>query len=265
MEDKLMICQLKRVSVVLAVLILTLTATAQNSTYISGVVNKTEKENLSKLIKESYSILQSDLFRANMLSIEKDYPSIFLQIENDMVNGSVKTGSTIDILNILQSKKQYRYVPAAAGLVGDNKYFFALAGIIGDNINGSFTLGRGNLSNWLSNDMVEKSCPVNSVSHELSHLISSDKTNFRIDTQPIRDMYAASKSGTNAVASYLIGTVAQCTWLQKNNYSPKVDLMSCIKVFGHRGFNSGRCNQFSSNQKIEYRPDLYEEHKITDF
>jgi hypothetical protein len=265
MENKIMIYQLKRVSVIFAVLILTLTSTAQKPSYIDGVVNKKEKEHLSKLIKESYSILQSDLFRANMLSLEKEYPSIFFQIENDMINGSVKTGSTVDILNILQSKNQYRYVPAAVGLVGDNKYFFALSGITGDSISASFTLGRGNLSNWLSNNIVEKSCPINTVSHELSHLISSDKTYFRTDTQPIRDMFAASQSGTNAVASYLIGAVAQCTWLQQNNYSPKVDLMSCVKVFGHRGFNSGRCSQFSSNQRIEYRPDLYEEHKITDF
>lgn len=258
-------CQSKPLSVIFFVfLLLTINISAQNPAYISGVANETEKKNLNELLNESHSILTSDLFRMNMLSLEKKYPSILLHVENDSGSGSAKNGSVKDLLKILRSEKPYRYVPVAVALLGDKNYAFALSGVIGDNIGASFALGRGNFSNWLSNNIVERSCAVNTISHEFSHLISSDENFFRLDTQPIRDRYAASKSGTNAVASYLIGTVAQCTWLQKKNYSPQVDLESCVKVFGHRGFNRARCWQFSPNQKIEYRSDLYQEHVISD-
>lgn len=237
-----------------------------NPAYIGGVATKNEEVALNALLIEAYATLRSDLFRKNMKSLASLHPTIFLRVEGTGTAASpVKNASVDEIVDIVQAKPPFRYVRVPVALIGGDQLFSAEAGIIGDNINASFALGRANLyTNWLSADMVMRSCGLNNVAHEMSHLISSDAAYFRLDTQPIKDDKAASRSGTNAVASYLIGTVAQCTWLQQKNYSPTVDLKACVQVFGHRGFNGGRCSQFGQTREIKYRPDLYEEHVIKD-
>lgn len=240
-------------------------ASSENPAYVGGVATQDEDAALKALLNDAYGTLRSDLFRSNMKSLADLHPTIFLRVDGDGGTASpVKYASIDDLVNITQAKPPYRYVRVPVALVGGDRYFFALSGTVGDNTNASFTLGRGNLSNWLSPDMVMQSCAINTVAHESSHLISSDAVSFRLNTQPIKDENAATRSGTNAVASYLIGAVAQCTWLQQKNYSPAVDLKACVKVFGHRGFNSGRCNQFGQVREIKYRSDLYPDHIIID-
>lgn len=236
----------------------------KNPFYVGGA-NKSEEVAFNELLKESYETLRSDLFRSNMKLLATQYPAIFLRIEGVGTNGPVKNGTVDDVVNIIQSKAPYRYVDVPVSLYSTTGTFFNQSGVIGDNINASWTLGRANFyTNWLSTDMVMKSCGINNATHEMSHLISSNATSFSEQTQPIKDRGAATRSGTNPVASYLVATVAQCTWLQQKNYSPTVDLKACVQVFGHRGFNGLRCNQFNQIREIKYRPGLPSEHVIVD-
>jgi hypothetical protein len=236
----------------------------KNPFYVGGA-NKSEETAFNELLKEGYETLRSDLFRSNIKSLAIQYPTVFLRIEGVGTTGSVKTGTVNDVVDIIQSKAPYRYVEVPVSLYNTTSTFFNLAGVIGDNINASWALGRANFyTNWLSTDMVMKSCGINNVAHEMSHLISSDATVFSEQTQPIKDRGAATRSGTDPVASYLVGTVAQCTWLQQKNYSPTVDLKACVQVFGHRGFNGLRCNQFNQIREIKYRSGLPPEHIIND-
>ena len=108
----------------------------------------------------------------------------------------------------------YRHVVTPVALSGEDDEYPANAGYIGDGVSASFTLGRGHMFNWRSENIVRKSCAINTVSHEISHLVSTDPIKFDIKSQIIQDLGAAKHSENNAVASYLIGTVGQCTWLQ---------------------------------------------------
>lgn len=232
--------------------------------YVGGAASDVEQRALEDLIQAAHSTLQSDLFRENLSSLAAEYPAVFIRMDGTLQAPLVRNGSISDLTGMVRSTSPFRYVRSPVALIGANNFYYALAGITGDGLNGSFTLGRGNLGNWLSPNVVTRSCAVNTVAHEMSHLISSDAAAFRFDTQPIRDFGAGRNSGTNAVASYLIGTAAQCTWLQAQGYSPAVDFKICVGVFGHRGFNGGRCAQFAAGQAIAPRQDLFAEHVIVD-
>lgn len=236
-----------------------------NPAYVGGAATQAEDAQLTALLNDAYNTLRSDAFKANLKSLSTEFRTVFMRVEGDETTSKpVRNGSVGDLADVVSAKSPNRYVRVPVALVGGSRYYFALSGTTGDGVHASFTLGRANLGYWGSSDPVERSCAINTVAHEMSHLISSDATAFREDTQPIRDTNAGTRSGTNAVASYLVGTVAQCTWLQKQNHSPAVNIKECVKVFGHRGFNQLRCDQFKQNKEIKYRSDLYTEHVITD-
>lgn len=233
---------------------------ANSPIFVDGASNIEEKQALNSLVQASYNTLRSKNFRTNLLLLEQDYPEIFLRMDEE--SSSAVNGSVQKLIEITQSSQPFRYANASVALVGSVDNYMALAGVTGNNKDGSFALGRGHLQNWLSKNVTQRSCAVNTAAHELSHLITSDPVEFRTNTQPVKDNGAAQNSNQNAVASYLIGTAAQCTWLQDQGYLPKVNFKTCVKVFGHRGFNGGRCRQFSKNSAIELRNDLYPEHVI---
>jgi len=226
--------------------------------FVGGASNKEEKQQLDSLVNSAYAILHSSELRKNLEVVKATYPEIFMRM--DANSKKVTNGSIENLIAIVQSENPFRYANSSVSLIGSTDNYTALAGVTGNNRDGSLALGRGHLDNWLSDNAVRKSCAVNTVSHELSHLVTLSLQAFRTDTQPIQDNGAAKNSKQNAVASYLIGTAVQCTWLQAQGYMPKVDFKACVKVFGHRGFNGGRCRQFDKNVAVEWREGLNPEH-----
>lgn len=228
--------------------------------FIGGVANKAEEQQLADLTHSSYAVLRSDEMRQNLKLLDSTYPEIFMRM--DKIGNQAENGTIDSLVAAIQARAPHRYVDTAVALVGSTDNYNALAGVTGNNRDASFALGRGHLANWKSDNMVRKSCAVNTVAHEFSHLITTNASSFQLENQSIQDNGAAKNSKQNAVASYLIGTAAQCTWLQSQGYLPKVDFKACVKVFGHRGFNGGRCGQFEKNVPVESRPGLYAEHII---
>ena len=225
--------------------------------YAGATATRDEETALQALLGESYAVLRSDLFRSNLKSLEELFPAIFVRVDKAADGGFLpRFASVEDLLGMVQVRPPFRYVRTPVALVGDSRFVFALSGIVGDGVHASFSLGRANFAHWLAADRVRRSCAINTAAHELSHLISSDATAFRFDTQPIRDDNAATWSNGKPIASYLVGTAAQCTWLQQNQHSPAVDFKACLQVFGTRAFNALRCTQFSQNRDIKPRADL---------
>lgn len=237
---------------------------APHAAYVAGVATPQEGQALQALLDEVGQVLRSSRFAQNMAVLAPLYPAIFLRVDGAGAGAAPVFGTAAELLQIVQARAPWRPVATQVALVGGDQYAFALAGVTGDGVHASFALGRRNFARWLSPDPVERSCAVNTVAHELSHLISSHPTAFRLETQPIRDFDAARRSGQSAVASYLVGTVAQCTWLQGRGHTPAVELRDCVQVFGHRGFNALRCDQFAQGQQVRWRDGLPAEHLIND-
>jgi hypothetical protein len=101
---------------------------------------------------------------------------------------------------------------------------------------------------------VEKSCAINTLAHELSHLIVTDQ---KLILHALTDTGITPPSRPiNAIASYLIGTTAQCTWLEKVNRLEPKNFPECVAIFGTLNFNSLRCNQFNNTSPLQLRPSL---------
>ena len=95
------------------------------------------------------------------------------------------------------------------------------------------------IERWRSMSIEHRSCAVNTVAHEIAHTFSSS---------PTRGRWVIEDGGRRWIppflygplASYTIGSVAQCTMLLA--HQPGYDSMpECLAEWGTRGFNSNHC------------------------
>jgi hypothetical protein len=118
---------------------------------------------------------------------------------------------------------------------------------------------RGVLEAFGSSDVVARSCAINVAAHEYAHTISLTPVGYRVafaDTNEIQREIANRRSPGTPVASYLIGAVAQCTWLEKQGRIGPADVGACVEVFGTAAFNWSRCDQFAGGEPVALRPGL---------
>jgi hypothetical protein len=93
------------------------------------------------------------------------------------------------------------------------------------------------------------STPAPSLSEEMIELTIFGKR--KKDTASYHESYfvdtlllnQATHNGDAPIATYLVGTTAQCTWLQKKGHLPRTTpaFKSCVARFGVGKFNSSQC------------------------
>ena len=248
---------LMAVSVILA----TVPAEARSGLAIDGASGEKERAALTRWIGETDAILSSDAFRKNLLSLKGDHPQVYFDQNPD---GTPLLKSIDDLVRALRPEEGFRYLPVSVALVGTNQNisndidWTALTGWTGYADDGGFSLaslalGRKHLANWLADDVVQRSCAVNTLAHEVTHTIS---THHKFYNVAFTDLARRSAPAGVPAASYLVGTTAQCTWLQQQGRVTAAGFKSCVAVFGSRHFNSARCTSFGGGQPVIERPDL---------
>lgn len=103
-------------------------------------------------------------------------------------------------------------------------------GVVGGSIINLTTQVR---SNWQSDALRTRSLAINSMAHELSHSLSHEPG--RLDyvfTDKFFSWHRLHRS--KAIASYTIGTVAQCTWVAEKEAN--FVLTECYRRYGLRNF-----------------------------
>jgi hypothetical protein len=221
---------------------------------IGGVANPREQAELQRWIDATTAVLRSPEFSANLRSLAGVYQSVF----HDGGRNQPRYVTINDLAAMLEGRGAFRYVPVAVALSGGEGFFGGLTGWTGfteadKSQSGSMTLYRGDLRRWRSNDRVEQSCAINTLAHEITHTIASDA---RLYIQAVTDFHRFDAVAGRPAASYLVGTVAQCTWLQQQGRVTPAGLRQCVTVFGTRHFNSGRCSSFAAGQPVEVRVGL---------
>lgn len=204
-------------------------------------------------IAEATEILKSPAFEQNLRALPSSIQRIYLRAGD--------LGSRDDLANIVTLKRAgLRVVPSPLALVGGTHDATATAGWTGDpfgdgDSSTSVSLGRAHLKRWLSGNAVTRSCAINTMSHELSHLISTDAVQLH---HALTDTGQTAPAGAvQAIGSYLVGTTAQCTWLAKHMRIKPQDVTACVAVFGTLNFNSDRCEQFDDSEPVVERTGLY--------
>ena len=120
-------------------------------------------------------------------------------------------------------------------------------------------LGRNAIERYRSPNLVMQSCAINVAAHEYAHTISTTPLGYGIaftDTNQVRPQITDRQHPGSPVASYLIGAVAQCTWLQLKGRIGASEVATCVDTFGVNAFNWDRCNQFAADQPVGPRPGL---------
>lgn len=249
------------------IMALTLTAAApdlpghaRSDIPVGAVANETERAQFAALIAEAQRTMRSRRFRDNMLSLSDAYPRIHFRTHP---NGAMLVlGSPSELMTVLDAADPaYRYIRTPFSLTGQsNEYSPVNAGREGSDVDadgvarGSGTIARGHLWNWNHSNPVIRSCAINTVAHEISHTVVIDPATYRY---AFSDFDRFSTSAPTPSASYLIGSVAQCTWLQEQGRIGAGELRTCLAVFGVRHFNSLRCQQFYPGDAVSPdRPNL---------
>lgn len=223
---------------------------------LHGVSSDAERQAVTRLLTDAYDVLRSPQFQANLRSLEPRYPAVY----QDNGHQDATIPETADLLALRPPGS--RYVPVDV-ILEDNLGGFA--GMATENAAGEgrysdIVLSRYVLAAYGHSDTVVRSCAVNVAAHELAHTLSRTPFVYRpafTDTSsPTQSRIPGRRDQSAPVASYLIGSVAQCTWLQRQRRIAQAEVAGCIEVFGTAAGNDQRCGQFADGQPVIPRPDL---------
>jgi len=218
-----------------------------------------EQALVERLLIESYDVLRSAEFRANLLSLGSRYPVIYARPDK-------QDATVADVAREISVEPPgSRYAPVVVQVVGRNDRrdpmgIHASAGEgTGFGRYSEMALGRYFLDQFQSVDSVERSCALNAAAHEYAHTITLTPIGFRhafTDTRINQSRISQRQFPGTPVASYLIGAVAQCTWLRRNGRIEVAGIASCVEVFGVNAFSGNRCTSFSKGQLVALRAGL---------
>lgn len=217
-----------------------------------GARDAAETQSLESLLGEAYGILRSPEFRANLLALEDRYPAVYAR--------PAEQAATIPRVASIVSLEPTgaRFAPAQVALVdGDSGGLGSAGEGVASGRYSDILIERLVLGAWRHPDPVARSCAINVAAHEYAHTIVLTPMGYGnafSDTRTGEDHIANRQRPGTPVASYLIGAVAQCTWLQRQGRV--TDVGACVEVFGTAAFNWDRCPQFPDAAPVTPRPGL---------
>jgi hypothetical protein len=219
-----------------------------------GARSEAEREQLGRLLSEAHAVLRSSDFRQALEATASDYPAVYAR-------GSDQDASPEEIAKIVALERPgARFTPVQAEVTDDLTGALGAAGEgVGSGRYADIVIGRDVLAKYGSPDVVQRSCAINVAAHEYSHTISLLPVAFSVaftDTSGGQEQIRDRRDPSTPVASYLIGAVAQCAWLQQQGRIDRADVRACIATFGVQAFNWSRCGQFAGGEPVAPRPDL---------
>ncbi|WP_430419190.1 hypothetical protein [Phenylobacterium sp.] len=221
---------------------------------ILGARDDVESQALSRLMTEAFAVLHSPEFRTNLLALEERYPGVYAR--NAEQAATVSRIASIVALEPMGS----RFAPADVALVdGDSGGLGAAGEGVASGRYSNILIERVVLAAWRRPDAVARSCAINVAAHEYAHTIVLTPMGYGnafTDTQSDEVAIPNRQVQGSPVASYLIGSVAQCTWLAQQGRIERSDVGACVQVFGTAAFNWDRCRQFAGGEPVASRPGL---------
>jgi len=214
-------------------------------------------------INEAVALMKSPEFETNFRLASQRYPELFVSRKEDLVRSETVFArlKTVDPRrSALWWPKSFVVLTGKAAVRSPNRSGFGFetsrkagAGPMrGTQDIGEIELGRLHVARYARGDTVEKSCALNTMVHEISHTLSERPNEFWMH---ILD----SEKNVNAPAgvfeaSYFIGSIAQCTYLQNMERIGPDGFHACLLTFsdpasGSR-FKSKACDDFPGTKPI---------------
>lgn len=221
---------------------------------VVGAQDDAESQALAGLLKEAFAVLRSPEFRTNLLALEARYPGVYAR-DSEQAATIPRIASIVSL-----EPAGSRFAPAQVALVqGDSGGLGAAGEGVASGRYSDILIERVVLAAWGRPDTVARSCAVNVAAHEYAHTIVLTPMGFGnafTDTRSDEIAIPNRQSSGTPVASYLIGSVAQCTWLARQGRIGREDVPACVNVFGTAAFNWSRCGQFAAGEPVAVRPGL---------
>jgi len=224
--------------------------------------SETEAANADAGLGVAYEVLCSAEFLRNFRSLEPTFPTVYAsrdigEISLSQLSDAIARGC------LGRGFSRSRIVVEDPTNPDDKGSWYAGAGKFGQlGIGAQINFGPRIFGQFESRDPVERSCAVNTMAHELSHTLSrypiifvpllTDTRGSEVSTG--RPMSRASVP----IATYLIGSTAQCTYLARNGRIAPSRVQSCVEVFGVAAFNDMRCGSFGGLKAVEWDASLPE-------
>lgn len=222
---------------------------------LHGTQSEGERQALASLLQESYAILRSPELQDALVALAPRYPAIYARDEQP-------AASPVQVADFVALRTPgARYVQVDVQLIDGAPGFLGMAGEheAGVGRYADIVLVRPVLGAWTARDPVMRSCAVNVAAHEYAHTISTSPIVYDAaftDTRPGERRIAGRDDREAPIASYLLGSIAQCVWLERQGRVRPGGLAACVEVFGVNSGNPARCNAFAEGQPVVPRPDL---------
>lgn len=200
-------------------------------------VSPDDREPLDQLLKVSSAVVMSDALFANADALGATYPRIFL----NTALGYKSPADTVALLSAPDSGLHFQSTPVEFGSG-------AKTGFNGQRWR--MQVSRKTLARWRSSDPVMKSCAVNTVAHEITHTFVAKSRGGMAFIDGGESARPSRRNGTTG--SYVIGQLAQCTWLAEQGRISASDVATCVPVFYSAGgkFAAGRCDDFGDGRPV---------------
>jgi len=228
---------------------------------VTGENNTEDNAILQEWINISISTLQSSTFETNLDRAAQRYPKVWVSRSRDAM-------PTANLRDVMHTDSPYQpalwWPETSVKLIGKTAVRLpdrSSHGFSGSRIattgpktetKGEIELGRVHFARYAQGDIVERSCAINTMAHEISHTLSNRKDVFWMhildsgkDGNPPAGMFETS---------YLIGTIAQCSFLQDQNRIKSEGFFDCLLTFsdpvsGSR-FRGRACDDFPDGKSI---------------
>ena len=235
-----------------------------NPQIIVGDINAADKDALSTWIDDAVELFKSPAFETNMTRAALLYPEVYLSKSEDVITTQtlLKRLKTDDPFvpglwwpktYVVLDGEAVTRAPTPFGFTGSRKAVAAPnPKETTPQTTGQIEIGRLHLARYTTGNAVEKSCALNTLVHEISHTLSETSDIYWmhiLDSQrgavPPRGIFEAS---------YFIGVVAQCTYLENIGRISQSKFNSCLLTFSDPSqssrFRSSACNDFPGDKPI---------------
>lgn len=198
---------------------------------------------VQQIADETLRVLGSRQFLDNAIAMSGQYPELF-------INGKIGYRSAEWAAMNLQNPSADMRFNATPITLGEKTAFTGY-----DRLGWRMQVPQSTVLQWASEDVVERSCAINTVAHETSHtLVDINGAIVIVDTGA--DAFSARRKGT--AGSYVMAGLAQCTWLQMQGRVTAEEVPACVATFytvpvwpWERGkFADSRCDKYPGDTPI---------------
>jgi len=220
-----------------------------------------ERAALETWIAESVALFQSPEFEANYRRVSAIYPRVYVSKTQDIIPSTTlleRLKTEDPIRPALWWPRTYVVLDGPPAIRAKDQTGFgfeasrkAAAGPRNAR-RGEIQLGRLHFARYTRGDVVEKSCAINTMVHEISHTLSERQDEYWMHILDSEDRVTPPAGVFEA--SYFIGAVAQCTYLETHGRIGAAGFPTCIETFGdpRKGsrFRSLACDDFPGETPI---------------